>query len=165
MLVGFWLPMRICSTYLNTFAFLATSLCMCTAAGAIIVLYYQPVDRDESDGEERGEVSYEAQAIRHRAATRRPADDDDHALVFRPCSTPRINLVWYSLKHPSDAASGPRTEQLTECSGIRSVADSSQANSESQTREDQSKGKRKILILYFTDISRCGNTNAHCASR
>jgi hypothetical protein len=81
------------STHLNAFAFLATSLCKCTAAGAIIALYYQPQGKEESDGEGGGEVSYEAQAIRHRAATRRPADDDGHALVSRPSSTPRINPV------------------------------------------------------------------------
>jgi hypothetical protein len=45
------------STHLNAFAFLATSLCKCTAAGAIIALYYQPQGKEESDGEGRGEVS------------------------------------------------------------------------------------------------------------
>jgi hypothetical protein len=94
------------------------------------------VDREESDGEEHGEVAYEAQAIRHRTATRRPADDDDHALVSKPSSTPRINLVWYSLKHPSDAVSGSRTAQSIERSGIRSVVDLSEGNGESHAGED-----------------------------
>lgn len=40
-----WSTISQSTTYLNTFAFLATSLCRCATAGAMMGLYYQPVER------------------------------------------------------------------------------------------------------------------------